>query len=99
MLGSGNSLVSFFVGFFFSFFLVTFSSFLFLSKFLYIYTMLTFMIDKILNYKTYIDRMKIDALLEIDCNNYANLGIDSTKAEKLEVKKQSRQIYRAIKNY
>ena len=41
--------------------------------------------------------MKIDALLEIDCNNYANLGSDSTKAEKLEVKKQSRQIYRAIK--
>jgi hypothetical protein len=41
--------------------------------------------------------MKIDALLEIDCNNYANLGIDSTKAEKLEVKKMSRQIYRAIK--
>ena len=59
--------------------------------------MLTFMIDKILNYKTYTDRMKIDALLEIDCNNYANLGSDSTKAEKLEVKKQSRQIYRAIK--
>ena len=41
--------------------------------------------------------MKIDALLEIDCNNYANLGSDSTKTEKLEVKKQSRQIYRAIK--
>tara|TARA_B100001939_G_scaffold40368_1_gene31394 strand:+ start:198 stop:371 length:174 start_codon:yes stop_codon:yes gene_type:complete len=41
--------------------------------------------------------MKLDALLEIDCNNYANLGSDSTKAEKLEVKKQSRQIYRAIK--
>jgi hypothetical protein len=41
--------------------------------------------------------MKIDALLEIDCNNYTNLGSDSTKAEKLEVKKQSRQIYKAIK--
>ena len=59
--------------------------------------MLQFIIDKILNYKTYTDRMKLDALLEIDCNNYANLGCDSTKAEKLEVKKQSRQIYRAIK--
>lgn len=59
--------------------------------------MLQFIIDKILGYKTYTDRMKLDALLEIDCNNYANLGSDSTKAEKLEVKKQSRQIYRAIK--
>lgn len=59
--------------------------------------MLQFIIDKILNYKTYTDRMRIDALLEIDCNNYTNLGSDSTKAEKLEVKKMSRQIYRAIK--
>ena len=58
--------------------------------------MLQYMIDKILNYKTYTDRMKLDALLEIDCNNYANLGSDSTKAEKLEVKKQSRQIYCSI---
>ena len=33
--------------------------------------------------------MKLDALLEIDCNNYANLGIDSTKAEKLEVKNKA----------
>lgn len=59
--------------------------------------MLQFMIDKILNYKTYTDKMRIDALLEIDCNNYTNLGSDSTKTERLEVKKQSRQIYRAIK--
>jgi|TARA_R100000084_G_C4649959_1_gene149059 hypothetical protein len=59
--------------------------------------MLQFIIDKILNYKTYTDRMRIDALLEIDCNNYTNLGSDSTKAEKQEVKKMSRQIYRAIK--
>jgi len=59
--------------------------------------MLQFMIDKILNYKTYTDKMRIDALLEIDCNNYTNLGSDSTKTERIEVKKQSRQIYRAIK--
>ena len=59
--------------------------------------MLQFMIDKILNYKTYTDKMRIDALLEIDCNNYTNLGSDSTKTERSEVKKQSRQIYRAIK--
>lgn len=60
--------------------------------------MLQFMIDKILNYKTYTDKMRIDALLEIDCNNYTNLGSDSTKTEILEVKKQSRQIYRAIRS-
>jgi hypothetical protein len=59
--------------------------------------MLQFIIDKILNYKTYTDKMRVDALLEIDCNNHTNLGSDSTKAEKLEVKKMSRQIYRAIK--
>ena len=41
--------------------------------------------------------MRIDALLEIDCNNYTNLGSESTKTERSEVKKQSRQIYRAIK--
>jgi hypothetical protein len=59
--------------------------------------MLSYIIDKILNYKTYTNKMKIDSLLEIDCNNYANLGIDSTKAEKLQIKKNSKQIYRAIK--
>ena len=59
--------------------------------------MLSYIIDKILNYKTYTNKMKIDSLLEIDCNNYANLGIDSTKAEKLQTKKNSKQIYRAIK--
>ena len=59
--------------------------------------MLTYMIDQILNYKTYTDRRKIDALLELDATMYCNLGIESTKKERLEVKKQSRQIYRAIK--
>ena len=54
--------------------------------------MLQFIIDKILNYKTYTDRMRIDALLEIDCNNYTNLGSDSTKAEKLEVKRKERKV-------
>jgi hypothetical protein len=56
------------------------------------------MIDKILNYKTYSDRKKVDALLELDATMYCNLGIDSTKTERLETKKQSRAIYRAIKN-
>jgi hypothetical protein len=42
------------------------------------------------------DKEKIDKLLEFDCNMYTNLGIDSTKTEKLEVKRMSRKIYKAI---
>lgn len=42
------------------------------------------------------DKEKIDKLLELDCNLYTNLGIDSTKTEKQEVKRMSRKIYRAI---
>lgn len=40
---------------------------------------------------------KIDKLLQADAVNYTNLGIDSTITERRQVKKQSRQIYRAIK--
>jgi|TARA_Y100000289_G_C3916101_1_gene147510 hypothetical protein len=54
-------------------------------------------IDKILEFKTWDDRQKIDELLRIDCELYTNLGIDSTKTELNEVKKNSRTIYRAIK--
>ena len=42
------------------------------------------------------DKEKIDKLLELDCNLYTNLGIDSTKTEKQEVKRMSKKIYRAI---
>ena len=59
--------------------------------------MISYLIEKILNYKTYSLKRKIDSLLEIDSNIYCNLGIDSTKSEKLEAKKQSKIIYRAIK--
>ena len=41
---------------------------------------------------------RVNELLEIDANMYTNLGSDSTKAEKQEVKKNSRIIYRAIKD-
>ena len=41
-------------------------------------------------------KYKVDKLLEMDAIQYCNLGINSTKAEKLEVKKRSRNIYRAI---
>ena len=43
-------------------------------------------------------RERIDQLLFEDANMYTNLGSDSTKSEKEEVKKNSRAIYRAIKD-
>jgi len=46
--------------------------------------------------KTVIER--INQLLEMDATLYTNLGSDSTKAEKLDVKKKSRIIYKAIKD-
>jgi len=55
-------------------------------------------IDKIVSYKTWSDRKKIDTLLHIDCTQYANLGTDSTIGEKKNVRTQSRIIYRAIKS-
>ena len=42
------------------------------------------------------DNQKIDKLLELDCNMYTNLGTDSTKTEKQEVKRMSKKIYKAI---
>ena len=54
-------------------------------------------VDKIIGYKTWSDKKKIDTLLEMDCKMYTNLGIDSTKKEVAETKKNSRKIYNAIK--
>tara|TARA_R110000744_G_scaffold948_1_gene3509 strand:- start:10294 stop:10521 length:228 start_codon:yes stop_codon:yes gene_type:complete len=54
-------------------------------------------IDKIYNFKTLSNKEKIDRLLEIDANQYTNCGIDSTKTEKLIVKKNSKYIYKTIK--
>ena len=59
---------------------------------------LEFQILKIVGYKTWSNRKKIDAMLEIDSNNYTNLGKESLQKEKDLVKKQSRFIYRAIKS-
>ena len=53
-------------------------------------------IKKIQGYKTWSLKKKVDALLEIDAVMYTNLGIDSTKTEKKEVKAISRKIYKAI---
>jgi hypothetical protein len=55
------------------------------------------MIESILAQKI-TDNNKIDKLLELDCNMYTNLGSDSTKTEKLEVKRMSRKIYKAIQS-
>jgi hypothetical protein len=54
-------------------------------------------INKILSYKTWTDKKKVDSLLEMDCSMYASLGKDSTKKEKEEVRRNSRSIYKAIK--
>jgi succinyl-CoA synthetase beta subunit len=44
-------------------------------------------------------REKVDELLRIDCKQYTELGTDSTKAEREQVKKLSRKIYRLIKTH
>jgi hypothetical protein len=59
---------------------------------------LTKFTEKVLGYKTWSEKKKIDALLEYDCNLYTNLGLESTKTEINDVKKKSRVIYRAIKH-
>ena len=46
--------------------------------------------------KTVLER--IDQLLEMDAIMYQNLGSDSTKTDKADVKKNSKVIYRAIKD-
>ena len=44
-----------------------------------------------------IDR-RVDALLELDARLYTELGIDSTKADKVETRRKSRIIYREIRS-
>ena len=43
------------------------------------------------------DREKVDELFRLDCKMYTNLGTDSTKSEIQETKKNSRIIYRAVR--
>ena len=56
-------------------------------------------IDKIVEFKTWTRRKKLDELFRIDSWMYTNLGSDSTKKEREEVKKKSRRIYNAIKRF
>lgn len=53
-------------------------------------------IDRVLSYKTWTDKKKIDTLLSYDCDMYTRLGVDSTKTERENTKKKSRAIYRTI---
>ena len=43
------------------------------------------------------DKDKVDELFRIDCKMYTELGTDSTKTEIQETKKNSRIIYRAVR--
>lgn len=54
-------------------------------------------IDKILSFKTWTEKQRIDALLKIDCFMYTRLGTDSLKKDREEVQRNSRKIYQAIK--
>ena len=55
-------------------------------------------IDKIVGYKTWSVKRKVDSLLEIDCELYTNLGTDSTASDRKKVKALSKVIYKAISN-
>ena len=42
---------------------------------------------------------RTDKILELDANQYTNLGIESTKAERNKVKADSKFIYKQIKGF
>ena len=54
-------------------------------------------VDKIVGYKSWSTKRKIDTLFHVDSTLYCNLGVDSTDREKSQVRTKSRLIYRAIK--
>lgn len=54
-------------------------------------------LEKIMSFTTWSDIQKIDELLRIDAGMYCRLGIDSTTTERNEAKRNSREIYKAIK--
>ena len=53
-------------------------------------------IGKIVGFKTWSIKKKVDTLFEIDVLLYCNLGLESKDSEKKKVKAISRKIYRAI---
>lgn len=54
-------------------------------------------VDKIIDYSTYSERKKVDALLEIAANLRSQLGTDSTVKERDHVAKLCRVLYRGVK--
>jgi len=54
-------------------------------------------IEKIIEFKSWSKKRKVDTLLAIDADLYCNLGVESSKTERENVKMQSRKIYRLIK--
>ena len=54
-------------------------------------------IDKILGFTTWDGTRKVDELLRIDASIYANQGSDSTKSERDQARRESKTIYKAIK--
>lgn len=53
--------------------------------------------NKILSYTSVKDKEKIDRLLQINADQYCNLGLESTKTARLVAEVTSRYIYRCIK--
>lgn len=53
-------------------------------------------IDKIINFKSWNNRKKLDELFRIDADMYCNLGRTSSVKERTEVKRKSKAIYKAI---
>ena len=53
-------------------------------------------LDKILNFKSWSDKKKIDTLLFIDCTLYTNMGKDSSQTERQTTKSKSKKLYKAI---
>jgi len=53
-------------------------------------------IDKVVNFKTWSEKKKIDELFRIDCYQYTNLGKETTKTEREVVRRKSKAIYKAV---
>lgn len=53
-------------------------------------------IDKIISFKTWNKRKKLDELFRIDAELYCNLGSTCSHKEKTEAKRKSKAIYKAI---
>jgi len=54
-------------------------------------------IERVVNFKTWSDSKKLDTLLQMEAEQYPNLGTDSSKQEWNEAYKVSCKIYNGIK--